>query len=65
MVSMFHKEKAPAITPAPQKSDEQVQEAARREAEMLRRKKGYASTIVTGPEGVTTPATTQKTLLGA
>jgi hypothetical protein len=65
MSSMFHKEKAPTILPPPQKEDESVKEAARKEAEMLRRKKGYASTIVTGPEGVTTPPTTQKTLLGS
>ncbi len=45
-------------------SNTEVQEAARLEAQRLRRSQGYQSTIVTGPQGVTTPATTQKETLG-
>ena len=58
------KQKVPEMTPPP-KEDESVKEAARREAELMKRRRGYASTIATGPQGVLTPATTLKTTLGS
>ncbi len=45
-------------------STPEVKEAARLEAQRLRRQQGYQSTIVTGPQGVTVPATTKKETLG-
>jgi len=44
--------------------DTAAQEAARAEEEKMRKRKGYKSTILTGPSGITTPAVTQKTTLG-
>lgn len=65
MSNLFHQEKAPRMAPPPTEENPEVKEAAQREAEIIRRKKGYRSTIVTGPEGVTEQATTRKTILGA
>lgn len=45
-------------------TDEEVEEAAKRRAELLRRRRGRASTIVTGPTGVTDQPVTKKTTLG-
>jgi len=58
------KTKAPKIAPPPSREDEEMKAAARREAEVLRRKKGMASMNVTGPGGVTGEPTTRKALLG-
>jgi len=61
---MIRDAKAPKYIPPPKKDDASVEEAARVEAESLRKRRGWRSTVATGPEGVTTPATTSKTLLG-
>jgi hypothetical protein len=41
-----------------------AEEAARTQAEALKKRKGYQASIVTGPQGVTAPVSTQKTMLG-
>ena len=46
-------------------TDEEIAEAARRQAEFLRlKRRGHRGTILTGPTGVTEEATTRKTALG-
>jgi hypothetical protein len=56
---------APAITPPPTEgTDVEVQEAARAEATALKKRKGWRASLVTGPQGVTSGATTEKSLLG-
>ena len=56
---------APIPTPtAPSVDSTAAKEAAAREAERLRKRKGAASTIATGPQGVQTEATTYKKTLG-
>jgi hypothetical protein len=50
--------------PVPQINDASVQAAAQAEISALKKRKGFSSTLLTGGEGVTQPATTQKTLLG-
>ncbi len=64
MGSMFSKPKMPEPIIVPPKTDPAIAEAARKEAERLRRLRGAASTILTGPGGVTTAPTTVKTKLG-
>jgi len=59
----------PATTPASQTQQSQAQlESAYAEAQQLRQRRGYDSTILTGPQGVTGSlnpyATTGKTVLG-
>ena len=44
--------------------DQEVEEAARRQAELIRRRRGRRSTIVTGPVGIIEPPKTRKTTLG-
>lgn len=44
--------------------DAATKEAALAEEERLKKRKGYKSTILTGPLGVTESASTQKTTLG-
>lgn len=44
--------------------DPEVQAAAERQAAALRRRRGRASTIVTGPTGVTEDPETKRTTLG-
>lgn len=44
--------------------DQEVIAAAERQAAALRRRRGRASTILTGPTGVTDQPTTKKTTLG-
>lgn len=41
-----------------------VREASRRQAERLRKRKGYSSTIATGPQGVSGSPSTLKATLG-
>ncbi len=53
----------PAPPPPPQQQDPAV--VAARNAEQLRQRQAASNTILTGPQGVTAPATTAvKTLLG-
>jgi len=54
----------PAFVWPPMRQNRRVREAARAEAEALKKRKGYSQSIVTGPQGVITPPTTDKTLLG-
>lgn len=54
----------PKTPPMPKETDPSVREAAEREAALLRRKRGQASTILTGGEGIITSPTTQQTVLG-
>ena len=44
--------------------DTATKEAALAEEEKMKRRKGYKSTILTGPEGLTTAPSTLKTTLG-
>jgi hypothetical protein len=54
---------APPPPPPPQQQDPAV--VAARNAEQLRQRQAASNTILTGPQGVTAPATTAvKTLLG-
>ena len=49
----------------PTRADRNVQDASDREKRNILGRRGRASTIITGSEGVTSPANTQKkTLLG-
>ena len=69
MGSMFSKPKIPEPIMAPPppplpSADTAAQEAAAREAERIRKRKGMASTIKTGPEGLTEAATVLKEKLG-
>ena len=68
MGSMFSKPKIPEpimAPPPPSTSDDRAaQEAAAREAERIRKRKGMASTIKTGPEGLTEAPTVLKEKLG-
>lgn len=54
----------PTILPAASETDLAVKEAARREAERLRKRRGFQSTIVTGTGGVAGPAPGTGTILG-
>ena len=64
MSSMIRDAKSPKIVQPPQTTDPAVEEAARAEAEALRKRKGWRATMATGAQGVTTTPTTEKTLLG-
>jgi len=55
---------APEISAPITAETPEVKEAAAAEALRLKKRKGYASTILTGPEGVTGEATTKKETLG-
>lgn len=56
---------APPPLAAPVTEDtEAVKEAARREADRLRRRRGFQSTILTGPAGVSGAAPGTKAVLG-
>ncbi len=61
--SLKPEETPPPVSPLKESSPE-VQEAARKEAERLRRLKGSASTILTSPLGVQGPPTAVKRKLG-
>ena len=65
MGSLFHKPKTPEVVPMVTENDARVKAAAAAEARKLKKRKGFMSTILTGPEGVEEPATTLKTKLGA
>lgn len=54
----------PAAAPAPTADDAAVKEAAAKEAELLRKRRGRASTILTSSEGVPDDLAGKKTLLG-
>ncbi len=57
--------KPPALPPVTEPPvDTAAQQAAYAEAESLRKRRGAASTILTGPSGVTSTPTTMKTRLG-
>ncbi len=64
MGSLFSRSKMPAITPAVTDDSAAVKEAARLEAERMRKRRGIASTILTGPEGLTTEPSLLRTTLG-
>ncbi len=56
---------AAPVVAAPTQNTEAVKEAAKREADMLRkRRRGFTSTILTGPSGVTGATPGTKTTLG-
>lgn len=65
MGSLFSKP-SPPPAPAPIVTDdtESVKEAARAEAERMRKRRGMKSTILTGPGGVMDTASILKTTLG-
>ncbi len=65
-VSVYSTMNAPKPPGAPAEvSDTRAEEAAYAQAQALRKRQGGASTILTGPMGVTSPGTTLKTQLGA
>lgn len=65
MAGLFSRPKFPVVETAPITSDTPaVAEAARAEADRLRKARGVRSTIVTGPSGVQGPVDTLKTTLG-
>ena len=65
MAALFSKPKAPYIPPVDTSAeDAAAEEAAKAEADRLRKRKGMRSTILTGAQGVTSPASVHKTLLG-
>ena len=69
MASIFSKPKIPepVLSPPPPPaaaSDTAAKEAAAREAENIRKRKGYASTIKTSEQGLTIQPTVLKETLG-
>ena len=58
------KPRPPVIAPAATDNTELVKAAARREADRLRKRRGFRSTIATGSGGVTGAAPGFKTELG-
>ncbi len=65
MAGLFSKPKTPTYTPPVTQDSSAVKEAAFREAERLRKRKGARSTIATGPGGLETTPTTLKPTLGS
>jgi len=57
--------KGGGVVSTPKRDDPKIREAAEMEARSLKAKRGMASTILTGPEGITTSPTTLKTELGS
>ena len=55
---------APTLTAPVTDNTEAVKEAARREAELLRRRRGFQSTILTGPGGAQGAVPGTKAILG-
>ncbi len=69
MAGMFSKPKIPEpimppAPPPPAAEDTAAKEAAAREAERIKKRKGYASTIATSEQGLTTAPTVLKEKLG-
>jgi len=66
MSGLFGKRSYPIIqqTPPVTETHPDVKEAARLERERMRKRKGYASTILTGPSGVLGNPDLLKTKLG-
>jgi len=67
MATLFSKPKMPEpiMPPAPPAADDTAaKEAAAREAERIRKRKGMASTIKTSEQGITTAPTVLKEKLG-
>lgn len=64
MAALFSRPSKPTVYPSITDDTAAVKEAARREAERLRKRKGLASTIMTGPQGVTEGANVLKSTLG-
>ena len=71
MAGLFSKPKMPTpiipsvpTVPTPTEIDTAAKEAAAREAERIRKRKGAASTILTSPSGVTIAPTVLKEKLG-
>jgi len=66
--NLFRKPKSPTkVMPESEPvtdDSEEVKEAAAREADALRKRRGRASTILTGPGGVMTSPNVYKTILG-
>ena len=57
--------KAPGLPPPPSKTDQQVQQAQLNQRIALKKRRGQASTILTGAQGLLTGGSVQrKTLLG-
>jgi len=55
---------APVATDDSKKQSQQALEASYAQAQLLRKRQGTASTILTGPQGVTNQPQTMKTTLG-
>ena len=64
MSGLFSKPKAPTIMAPVTDDTAAVKEAARLEAEGLRKRRGMASTILTGSQGITTSPDLLRATLG-
>ena len=64
MSGLFRKPSYPTIQPAITDETAEVKEAARLERERMRKRKGFKSTILTGPEGITNDPDLLKQRLG-
>ncbi len=62
--SLGLKPKIPGVSNVASALDPDVREAAKKRAAALKRRRGFASTIITGPLGVTEAPATKKTVLG-
>ena len=64
MSALFSSPKTPKVQMPVTDDDAEVKEAARLEAENLRKRRGMASTILSGPQGVTDQPSLIKATLG-
>ena len=64
MSGLFRSPSYPVIQPPVTETSPEVKEAARLERERMRKRKGYSSTILTGPSGVTEDPELLKATLG-
>ena len=64
MGAIFSKPKVQTVQPAVTEDDERVKAAAALEAERMKKRKGFMSTIMTGSGGLSGEATTEKKKLG-